>query len=42
MNVIGQLQAATFFKAEGKKDRQCTYNITLRRVYKTTVAVEKQ
>jgi hypothetical protein len=25
-----------------KKDRQCTYKVTLRRVLATTVAVEKQ
>jgi len=24
-----------------KQDRQCTYNVTLRRVHATTVAVEK-
>ena len=25
-----------------KQDRQCTYSVTLRRVYETTFAVEKQ
>jgi hypothetical protein len=27
---------------KSKQDRQCTYNVTLRRLRETTVAVEKQ
>ena len=27
---------------KSKQDRQCTHNVTLRRVYETTVTVEKQ
>ena len=27
---------------EREEDRQCTYNVTMRRVYETIVAVEKQ
>ena len=40
----GLLQTETTYKAEkiNKQDRQCTYNITLRHVSATTVAVESR
>ena len=28
--------------SQNEQDRQCTYNVTLRRVHETIVAVEKQ
>ena len=31
-----------FLDVKGKQDRQCTCNVTLKRVHETIVAVEKQ
>ena len=44
MTVCGHILYLIAFKSEETRnqDRQYTYNVTLRRVHETTVAVEKQ
>jgi len=40
--MLGLRSLRTFCREQNIKDRQCTYNVILRRVLATTVALEKQ
>ena len=42
MSAIAKVTTVRNFELISEQDRQCTYNVTMRRVYETIVAVEKQ